>query len=165
MERESDRPTGLRKVVSGGQTGADQAGLRAARAAGLETGGWAPRGWLTEGGPDPSLADYGLVECWGSASPVRTRLNARDSDATLWFGGTDSPGYLTTVDACRKHGKPFFLVTEAATRPGEVREWLTTHRVGVLNVAGDRESRNPGHGRWVEAFLKRVFADERGTGR
>jgi hypothetical protein len=31
----------LKKIVSGGQTGADQAGLKAARAAGIETGGWA----------------------------------------------------------------------------------------------------------------------------
>jgi hypothetical protein len=39
----------LAKVISGGQTGADQAGRRAARAAGIPTGGWAPLGWKTEG--------------------------------------------------------------------------------------------------------------------
>jgi hypothetical protein len=38
----------LEKVVSGGQTGADQGGLRAARLAGIPTGGWAPKGWLVE---------------------------------------------------------------------------------------------------------------------
>jgi hypothetical protein len=38
----------LERVISGGQTGADQGGLRAARACGIPTGGWAPRGWLTE---------------------------------------------------------------------------------------------------------------------
>ena len=58
----------LRKVVSGGQTGADQAGLRAARAAGIETGGWAPKGWETEEGPAPWLSDYGLKECPRSLS-------------------------------------------------------------------------------------------------
>lgn len=47
----------LERIVSGGQTGADQAALRAARAAGLPTGGWAPRGWLTEEGPAPWLAN------------------------------------------------------------------------------------------------------------
>jgi hypothetical protein len=30
----------LAKVISGGQTGADQGGLRAARAADIPTGGW-----------------------------------------------------------------------------------------------------------------------------
>jgi Circularly permutated YpsA SLOG family len=47
-------------VISGGQTGADQAGLRAARASGIRCGGMAPKGWLTEAGPAPWLADYGL---------------------------------------------------------------------------------------------------------
>jgi hypothetical protein len=35
----------------------------AARACGIPTGRWAPRGWLTEAGPAPWLADWGLVEC------------------------------------------------------------------------------------------------------
>jgi hypothetical protein len=38
------RLTALTRLISGGQTGADQGGLRAARAAGIETGGWAPLG-------------------------------------------------------------------------------------------------------------------------
>src|SRR5262249_12492939 len=38
----------LDKVISGGQTGADQGALRAARATGIPTGGWAPRRWLVE---------------------------------------------------------------------------------------------------------------------
>ncbi len=46
----------LDRVISGGQTGADQAALRAARAAGIPTGGWAPLGWKTEEGPAPRLA-------------------------------------------------------------------------------------------------------------
>ena len=36
----------LEKVITGGQTGADQGALRAARAAGIPAGGWAPLGWL-----------------------------------------------------------------------------------------------------------------------
>jgi hypothetical protein len=63
-------------VISGGQSGADQAGLRAARTAGIRTGGTAPRGWLAEVAdvqpdgavrwvhrPCPWLADLGLAEC------------------------------------------------------------------------------------------------------
>jgi hypothetical protein len=53
----------LPRVLSGGQSGVDQAALRAARACGLDTGGWAPAGWMTEVGPASWLADYGLVEC------------------------------------------------------------------------------------------------------
>ena len=35
----------LEKIVSGGQTGADQGGWRAAVACGLATGGWMPEGF------------------------------------------------------------------------------------------------------------------------
>ncbi len=34
----------IERILTGGQTGADQAALRAARAAGIATGGWAPKG-------------------------------------------------------------------------------------------------------------------------
>lgn len=53
----------LIKIVTGGQTGADQGALLAARAAGIATGGWAPLGWMTEDGPAPWLADFRLIEC------------------------------------------------------------------------------------------------------
>lgn len=67
------------KVISGGQTGVDQAALRAARAAGLPTGGWACKGWVTEAGPAPWLADFGLVECPWPGYPARTRWNVGDA--------------------------------------------------------------------------------------
>lgn len=53
---------GIDNVISGGQTGVDQAALRAARASGIVTGGFAPKGWATEDGPAPWLgSEYGLV--------------------------------------------------------------------------------------------------------
>ena len=36
------------KIISGGQTGADMGGLLAAKDLGIRTGGWMPKGWLTE---------------------------------------------------------------------------------------------------------------------
>jgi hypothetical protein len=86
----------LDRVISGGQTGADQAGLRAARGAGIPTGGWAPLGWLVESDDGrrniaaPWLADYGLAECPEPGYPARTKANVRDSDGTLWFGQHDT---------------------------------------------------------------------------
>jgi len=41
----------LERFVSGRQTGVDQAAWRAVRATGIPTGGWIPRGFLTEDGP------------------------------------------------------------------------------------------------------------------
>src|SRR4051794_27751768 len=100
----------LERVVSGGQTGADQAGLRAARACGIPTGGWAPLGWQTEDGPAPWLADFGLVELPDGGYPERTRANVRDSTATIWFGDPGSPGGRTTLRACHKLGMPVLEV-------------------------------------------------------
>jgi predicted Rossmann-fold nucleotide-binding protein len=147
----------LRRVVSGGQTGADQAGLRAARAAGIETGGWAPKGWMTEEGPAPWLADFGLIECPADGYPARTEANARDSDGTIWFGTTDSSGYRATIRACERHAKTYLLVNGGVTKPSHVIEWIRGQRIEVLNIAGNRESKNPGLGARVEAFLARLF--------
>jgi hypothetical protein len=47
----------IERVISGGQTGADQAGWRAARAYGIPTGGWMPLGFLTETGPRPEFTE------------------------------------------------------------------------------------------------------------
>jgi hypothetical protein len=47
--------TKIVKVISGGQTGADQGGLVAARTLKIETGGTAAKGWLTEDGPKRKL--------------------------------------------------------------------------------------------------------------
>lgn len=84
----------IERVITGGQTGADQGALRAARAAGIATVGWAAKGWLVEGPydllsrkhvdePAPWLAEYGLVECPRKGYPERTKANVRDADALL----------------------------------------------------------------------------------
>ena len=83
----------LERVMSGGHTGADQAGLWAAKASGIATGGWMPEGFLTEAGPRPDFAEiYGAVELIGGGYAERTRATVRDSDGTIWFGDLDSPG-------------------------------------------------------------------------
>jgi hypothetical protein len=52
----------LDKTISGGQTGADQAAWRAAKAHAIATGGWMPKGFLTEDGPRPEFAElYGAL--------------------------------------------------------------------------------------------------------
>lgn len=148
----------LVKIVTGGQTGADQGALIAARAAGIPTGGWAPKGWRTEAGPAPWLAGLGLVECPEPGYRARTFANARDSDATIWFGMVGTPGYKTTMEAARSYAKTTMVVSARITRPAHVVEWLTVHHyVRVLNVAGNRESLDPGIQDRVGAFLIRLF--------
>ena len=119
----------ITKVISGDQTGADQAGLRAARADGIPTGGWAPYGWATEIGPAPWLADYGLIECAARGYPAPTRLNVLDSGATLWFGSCDSLGYFTTHNTALDYDRPFLIVE--GLRPSEVVAWIEATGAGV----------------------------------
>ena len=53
----------LKKIVSGGQTGADRAALDAALICGFNAGGYCPRGRMADDGP--IAAYYPLVEISG----------------------------------------------------------------------------------------------------
>lgn len=127
----------LKKIVSGGQKGADRTGLEVAREIGLETGGVAPKGYRTEAGPDPSLRGFGLTESRSWYYPPRTRENVRLADATVWFGNIGSPGFLCTRQACEDFFRPFIV----NPLPEDVLELADLHE--VLNIAGNRLSTNP----------------------
>lgn len=141
----------LVKVISGGQTGADQAGLAAAKLLGLETGGTAPFGYRTDEGPARKLLrdTYGLKESLSREYAVRTVTNVRDSDGTVVFGDGESPGSKLTIRQCIKTGKPVCLNPSA----DELRAWIDGHAIHVLNVAGNRERTNPGIYDRVRTFL------------
>jgi Circularly permutated YpsA SLOG family len=152
----------IQRVISGGQTGADQGGLRAARACGMPTGGWAPRGWLTEAGPAPWLAEWGLAECLdGDTEAERYRSRRRrcvnDCSAALVFGDITSPGSRGLLRDCRELGKRCVHVQAGSSTPRMISRFLIEARVSVLMVDGNRESREPGIGPRVERFLCVVF--------
>lgn len=153
----------IERIVSGGQTGADQAALRAAKACGIPTGGWAPRGWLTEDGPAPWLGtDCGLAETRSPSYPERARLNVEYSDGTLWFGDIESRGYRCTHDAALARFKPFLIVYAGRTTPGEVLAWVEARNIRILNIAGNRASKAPpDFGDRVERFMRRVLGASR----
>ena len=131
----------LKKVISGGQTGADFAGLRAGRKLRLETGGTAPKGWRitlpdSSEGSNPTLKGYGLTEGKSRAYPPRTRANVRDSDGTVIFGYTESTGAILTMNTAKELNKPLII----NPTPEQLREWVATNNIEVLNVAGNRAS-------------------------
>lgn len=128
-------------VISGGQTGADMGGLLGAVDAGFSTGGWAPRGYMTESGPVPELAALGLHEA-GAGWVDRTNRNAAMADVTLWFGNAASPGGGATKRACRLAGKPFVDVNGWV--PLKIAEFLRVTNTQIVNIAGNRESSRPG---------------------
>jgi predicted Rossmann-fold nucleotide-binding protein len=73
----------LRKIISGGQTGADRAGLDFALETGLEHGGYVPSGRKAEDGRIDER--YNLVELSTDSYPARTRRNIEESDGTVIF--------------------------------------------------------------------------------
>ena len=150
----------LKLVISGGQTGADRGGLMAAKASGLATGGWMPKGFLAHDGPRPDVAAaFGLQEHASANYPPRTRLNVRHADATVRFARDwNSPGEQATLKFLLKYGKPWRDVEiENPATPEEIARFLVERRVAVLNVAGNAEQTAPGIETFVVAFLTRVF--------
>jgi hypothetical protein len=150
------------RIISGGQTGADQGGLLAARELGIPSGGTAPKEWWTETGSDEGLLrGFGLVECSEPGYEARTKKNVLDSDGTMLLGSYASGGSAMTARIASEAGKPFFHVPfPLATHEkglertsAEFREWLKHFRIQVLNVAGNRESQNPGLQEFTRRFL------------
>ena len=149
----------LDTILSGGETGADQAAWRAAQAFGVATSGRLPRGVLSEVGPRPEFAArYGAAEMPSENDLARTEQNVQDADATLWFGETTTAGAQATVGACHRFGKPCLPVYPgAAFEPAQVATWIVENRIRTLNVAGNRETEEPGIGARVEQFLGQVL--------
>jgi hypothetical protein len=154
------------KVISGGQTGADTAGLKAAAAAAIPTGGTAPKGYRTECGSNPALEAYGLREHASWKYPPRTAQNVADADATLILAANLDAGSALTWDICRRMGKPVFHLAPAdfgdpRSLP-EATDWLVrVHDAKggplTLNIAGNRESQSPGIAHAAEVFLAELF--------
>ena len=151
------------RIVSGGQTGADQAGLAVARRLGIPTGGTMPEGFLTEDGPRPDLArEYSLEQAPSLDYPVRTERNVLVADGTVIFGDMRSPGSMLTAELCGRHGRPCLVVTPGApvaAATQRLRAWLVANRIQTLNVAGNRASQAPGIAAEVEAVLEAVLSD------
>jgi len=211
----------IRKIISGGQTGVDQAALRAAVAVGVEIGGWCPPNKECETGKIP--AELPLVPTDKARSDLapdvprslRTELNVRDSDATciiyplhvnilprymplapdsgvatrrnrlaipprraVLSGTIHAPrlpkysratgitasdlvsvgkGTEWTADCAARFGKPLLGVDaydDAAA--GKIIEWIETHAIETLNVAGPSENTAPGVGAQTFKIILRV---------
>lgn len=158
----------IRKVISGGQTGVDQAALFAAHAAGLEIGGWCPPGRVCESGIIPCF--FPLRETPQERSPLaphvprsqRTEWNVRDSDGTLilQLAFIDDPGTQLTLDLCYRYRKRTcsLSLSERNAVP-RICTWLTENNIRTLNVAGPSEKTQPGVGDATFTLLSKIFSN------
>ncbi|MHC4415741.1 MAG: putative molybdenum carrier protein [Planctomycetota bacterium] len=150
----------VQKIISGGQTGVDQAALDVAMQMGLPCGGWCPRGRGSEQGP---IADrYPLIETPTADPAQRTKWNVRDADGTLIIARGDlTGGTALTLDLAAALDKPCLIVDPAssgATAPQQtIKTWLAKHDIRTLNVAGPRASRDPGIYEEARRLLRAVL--------
>ena len=150
----------IRKIVSGGQTGVDRAALLVALQRGIPAGGWCPLGRRVEDGRIPD--EYFLKETDSKNYSQRTKRNVQDSDGTLILtGGPLTGGTALTRSLARRNGSPVLVVDLRKEADfGAVEQWLAANRIRILNVAGPRESQQPGiHDQaceWLSRLLDRA---------
>ena len=150
----------IKKIISGGQTGADRAALDVAIELGIPYGGWVPKGRITEKGSLPQK--YRLQEMPTDSYARRTEQNVIDSDGTLIIargkltGGTDYTRQMTL-----KHKKQLLGIdldqTDLYNAASLVASWIKMRRIAILNVAGPRASKDSQIYSDVITILERVI--------
>lgn len=148
------------KFVSGGQSGADQAGVDAGLFLGFEVGGNMPKGWRTLDGPRPDYAQkYGMKEHHQSGYPGRTFLNVKETDGTLRFAKDfESPGELCTMRAIRQYKKEWLDVSFFNPPDfDDVLRWIEKFQIRTLNIAGNSEQTAPGIYQFTFGYLVKTF--------
>lgn len=168
---EGEEAVVLKLIISGGQTGADMAGLYAARELGYDTGGTAAPNFSTSKGlREQLLKSFGLSalpleSSWASSYTKRSMLNVDNATATVAFRvKSGSPGTEKTIGYCMtkkwkmpdpllgvsssrgycelKGYKPVLVIAKfTSVSAAALRRFLGYHRVSILNVAGHRASR------------------------
>jgi len=135
----------LFKIISGGQTGADQAGLEAGKICGFETGGTAPKNFKTLSGPNYDLRDvYNLDESEFSNYANRTSDNVKNSDGTIRLAyDFGTRGEKCTLNAIKKYSVPYFdIELNNPVDPTVTARWIIGHNIKTLNIAGNANRGN-----------------------
>eukprot|EP01130_Rhizamoeba_saxonica_P004653 TRINITY_DN1891_c0_g1_i1.p1 TRINITY_DN1891_c0_g1~~TRINITY_DN1891_c0_g1_i1.p1 ORF type:complete len:224 (+),score=36.18 TRINITY_DN1891_c0_g1_i1:13-684(+) len=164
--QDPNHTTTLQKIISGGQTGADQAAIEIARKLNIPTGGTCTVGYITSDGPNYELRDiYGLVEITKPARITkftltkmyieRSKANVDNSNATVAFCLKTSAGTEKTIGYCRT-GKwkksasdiclyrPCLVINDLSDdnfdiNVNKIVEFVQEYAVKILNVAGHRD--------------------------
>lgn len=154
----------LEKIISGGQTGADRAGLDVAIALGIPYGGYVTRGRRSEDGQVPEL--YKLIELDTYDYPTRTERNITESDATVLVTVDGlTGGSKLTASLAKQHKKPLLHIDTDKMGPNvaasKIREFLSNHpEIKTLNIAGSRDSKSPGFQKLANRILLKAIGPE-----
>jgi hypothetical protein len=131
------------KIISGGQTGVDRAALDVALKHGIECDGWCPAGRLDEFGRIPDR--YTVQELQADGFDERTMQNVKDSDGTvIIYPGKLAGGTEQTVRFCVELQRPHQLIdaSKLSAEDGAklISDFVRENQIGILNVAGSRQS-------------------------
>ena len=153
-------------IISGGQTGADMAGLMAAKEVGFNTGGFAPKGFKTELGSNLMLkSQYHLKETSSSGYTIRTRMNVEWADINILFSDdSQSKGTLYTISCCKKANKPYLLLSSLDNNAVQsilafIIPYIGFDKHCTINIAGNRAAKAPGIQDRVFSILVDVFKE------
>jgi len=105
-----------------------------------------------------------LVETPSDDYAQRTEWNVRDSDATAVFSILRElrGGSLLTVQLAEQYNKPVIHLCEEDEQTNhaqELRSFIKKFGISVLNVAGPRESDEPGVYQFVSRILDQALID------
>lgn len=151
----------IKKVISGGQIGADLAGVMSGLYCKIPTGGWMPKGFKNLDGLNPSFNWlFGIQEHKSDKYPPRTFQNAKEADGTIRLAKDfTSPGEKLTLKAVNQYKKVHFDVdidheNNISLSPNVVAEWIIKNNIEILNIAGNakKEIEKP-----IFFFLNKVF--------
>jgi len=149
----------LKKIISGGQTGAARAALDWAISHHFPYGGWCPR-WrrMQDGTLDERYAD--LKETTLPIYSQAKEWNVRDSDGTIVFTlekNLDS-FIQKTVKFARQHNKPYFHICGTGYESAEdLLRFIKRNQIKILNIAGSHDSEELGIYIYVEDLLNEAF--------
>jgi hypothetical protein len=136
----------VKKIISGGQVGADQAALDVALKLDIPHGGWIQKGRKTQGGILPEK--YKLKEMATSGYTKRIEQNVIDSDGTLIIshgrlaGGADKSRKMSLEH--KRHLLHIDLAQiDTAQAARLINSWISRHHIEILNVTGTRTSEDP----------------------
>ncbi len=136
----------IKKIVSGGRIGADQAALDVAIKMGIPHGGWIQKGRKTQRGILPEK--YQLKEMPVAGYKERIEQNIIDSDGTVIIShGNLTGGSDYGQEMAKKHQRPCLHIdlneTPLSIAPSEINTWIIENNIEVLNVTGSRTSEDP----------------------
>lgn len=133
----------VKKIISGGQVGVDQAALDAAIKLGIPHGGWIQKGRKTQSGKLPDK--YQLQEMPTASYKERIEQNVIDSDGTLIISHGKPTG---ASDYSRKmalrHKRQFLhvdLIQLNTLKAAKlINSWIALRHIKTLHITGSRAS-------------------------